>query len=76
EDIAQDQSEMANVSETEHKKLSNQLREHEFIKIQEAIKNCHGNRKLMAEELGVSERTLRYKLAKMRENCKTEMEAV
>ena len=32
-----------------------------------AIKNAKGSRKMTAEKLGISERTLRYKLARMRD---------
>ncbi len=33
----------------------------------ETLVECHGRRKEMAEKLGISPRTLRYKLAKMRD---------
>jgi two-component system response regulator FlrC len=32
-----------------------------------AIKSAKGSRKMTAEKLGISERTLRYKLARMRD---------
>lgn len=43
------------------------LQDHEYDMIEQALKTCHGNRQEVASLLGVSERTLRYKLAKMRE---------
>ncbi|MGF1686037.1 sigma-54 dependent transcriptional regulator [Photobacterium japonica] len=47
--------------------LGNELREQEFSIILDAIRACEGRRKDIAEKLGVSPRTLRYKLAKMRD---------
>ncbi len=47
--------------------LGGELREQEFIIILETIKACDGKRKDVAEKLGISPRTLRYKLAKMRD---------
>jgi two-component system response regulator FlrC len=43
------------------------LQKHEFDVIQQTLNRFHGNRQQVASALGVSERTLRYKLAKMRE---------
>jgi len=43
------------------------VRQHEFQIIVEALKQFNGKKKKVAEELGISPRTLRYKLAKMRE---------
>lgn len=43
------------------------MRQHEFQLIIDALKSTHGSRKDAAEKLGISPRTLRYKLAKMRE---------
>ncbi|MGQ3892290.1 sigma-54-dependent transcriptional regulator [Legionella sp. CNM-4043-24] len=45
----------------------NHLQRHEFDVIQQTLENYNGNRHQVAAALGVSERTLRYKLAKMRE---------
>ncbi len=47
--------------------LGKGVREHEFQLIADALKQCKGKKKQVAEELGISPRTLRYKLAKMRE---------
>ncbi|GAB6259886.1 sigma-54 dependent transcriptional regulator [Photobacterium sp. CCB-ST2H9] len=47
--------------------LGSELREQEFAIILDAIQACEGKRKEVAERLGISPRTLRYKLAKMRD---------
>lgn len=54
---------VANASEG----LGGELRDQEFAIILETLKECQGRRKEMAEKLGISPRTLRYKLAKMRD---------
>lgn len=46
---------------------SKNLQVHEFELIEKTLMEYHGNRQKVAALLGVSERTLRYKLAKMRE---------
>jgi two-component system response regulator FlrC len=43
------------------------VRQREYQIIIQTLKACNGKKKLVAEELGISPRTLRYKLAKMRE---------
>ncbi|MGB0732531.1 MAG: sigma-54-dependent transcriptional regulator [Pontibacterium sp.] len=47
--------------------LGNDLQQREFQLIIDALKAHGGSRKNAAEQLGISPRTLRYKLAKMRE---------
>ncbi|WP_413110711.1 sigma-54-dependent transcriptional regulator [Thaumasiovibrio sp. DFM-14] len=47
--------------------LGTELREQEFTIILDTLKACNGRRKEVAERLGISPRTLRYKLAKMRD---------
>lgn len=47
--------------------LENDLRSHEQQIIVDALKAEHGRRKETAERLGISPRTLRYKLAKLRD---------
>jgi len=47
--------------------LGGELRDQEFAIIMETLIECNGRRKEMAEKLGISPRTLRYKLAKMRD---------
>jgi two-component system response regulator FlrC len=44
-----------------------EIRDQENRIILDALESCHGKRKAVAEKLGISPRTLRYKLAKMRE---------
>ncbi len=47
--------------------LNTDLRSHEQELILQALVAEHGNRKLVAERLGISPRTLRYKIAKMKD---------
>lgn len=47
--------------------LGSELRDQEYAIILETVKECNGRRKEIAEKLGISPRTLRYKLAKMRD---------
>ena len=44
-----------------------EIRDQENRIILDTLERCHGRRKDVAEKLGISPRTLRYKLAKMRE---------
>lgn len=48
--------------------LGNGMKSHEFQMIVDALKNERGRKKQAAEKLGISPRTLRYKIAKMRES--------
>lgn len=50
-----------------NEKLGDVVRSHEHSQILESLKQNGGNRKAVAEKLGISQRTLRYKVAKMRE---------
>ncbi|WP_293264092.1 sigma-54 dependent transcriptional regulator [Neptunomonas sp.] len=56
------------VEEDEAGKLGSDLRQHEFQLIIDALKTSGGSRKEAAERLAISPRTLRYKLAKIRES--------
>ena len=47
--------------------LGNDMKHHEYQLIIESLMSCRGKKKDVAEMLGISARTLRYKLAKMRE---------
>ncbi|MCG9583186.1 sigma-54 dependent transcriptional regulator [Vibrio tubiashii] len=47
--------------------LGGELRDQEYAIILDTLEECNGRRKEMAEKLGISPRTLRYKLAKMRD---------
>lgn len=48
--------------------LGQDMKHHEYQLILDALKSCRGSRKDAAEKLGISPRTLRYKLARMRED--------
>jgi two-component system response regulator FlrC len=52
--------------QTEQTALDGGLKTREFEMILDALRD-HGSRKAAAERLGISPRTLRYKLARMRE---------
>ena len=60
-------AEVAKTTETQSGNLNHGVKNHEFQLILEALEKYNGNRGKVAESLGVSPRTLRYKLAKMRE---------
>ncbi len=49
-------------------RLGSELRQQEHQIILDTLQVCNGKRKDVAEKLGISPRTLRYKLAKMRED--------
>ena len=49
-------------------RLNGDLRLHEFDIIVNALKDTRGSKSTAAERLGISARTLRYKLARMRES--------
>jgi len=51
--------------------LSNIVQMHEFHAIRETLAECNGSRIETAKRLGISERTLRYRLAKAREQGET-----
>ena len=55
------------VAATRSAELDDQLRDREHSLILDALKAVSGSRKDAAERLGISPRTLRYKLARMRE---------
>ena len=66
QDIASPSSEPA-IIEEDNSKLGSELRQQEHQIILDTLQSCKGRRKDVAERLGISPRTLRYKLAKMRE---------
>lgn len=68
EDFIEHQSEVAPVVAQEDENLESELKQQEFQIILDALRACDGSRKEVSERLGISARTLRYKLAKMREN--------
>ncbi|MEX0737919.1 MAG: sigma-54 dependent transcriptional regulator [Pseudohongiella sp.] len=55
-------------SDKDNQVLGNDLKQREFEIILQTLKKQRGRRKETAEELGVSARTLRYKLARMRDS--------
>lgn len=55
------------LEEEDNSKLGSELRQQEHQIILDTLQACRGSRKQVAERLGISPRTLRYKLAKMRE---------
>jgi len=72
-DLLIENFETARVIETEkvttkEDKLGSELRLQEHQIILDTLQSCHGSRKAVAERLGISPRTLRYKIAKMRES--------
>lgn len=58
---------MEQTSHDESGALVSDLKNHEYQIIIDTLKSFKGSRKQTAAKLGISERTLRYKLAKMRE---------
>jgi len=48
--------------------LGNELKLQEHQIILDTLQACHGSRKAVAERLGISPRTLRYKIARMRDS--------
>jgi two-component system response regulator FlrC len=59
--------EQASRSASTTESLGGELRDQEYAIILETLIQCQGRRKEIAERLGISPRTLRYKLAKMRD---------
>ena len=56
-------------SSTSHEALlGNELKLQEHQIILDTLHACQGSRKAVAERLGISPRTLRYKIAKMRDS--------
>ena len=49
-------------------KLGSELKIQEHQIILDTLQACHGSRKAVAERLGISPRTLRYKIARMRDS--------
>jgi two-component system, response regulator FlrC len=61
----------APVAEASDGRLSNIVQMHEFQAIRETLAACGGSRVETARRLGISERTLRYRLARAREQGET-----
>ena len=56
------------VTDQDASRLGSELRQQEHQIILDTLQLCNGKRKDVAEKLGISPRTLRYKLARMRED--------
>lgn len=54
--------------EDDASRLGSELRQQEHQIILDTLEACNGKRKAVAEKLGISPRTLRYKLARMRDD--------
>ena len=72
-DLLIENFETASIAESEKvtvsdDKLGSELRLQEHQIILDTLQSCQGSRKAVAERLGISPRTLRYKIAKMRES--------
>ncbi len=72
-DLMIENFETANVNEVEQvaapdDKLGSELKLQEHQIILDTLQACHGSRKEVAERLGISPRTLRYKIARMRDS--------
>jgi len=57
-----------NLAQSSDDKLGNELKLQEHQIILDTLHACQGSRKAVAERLGISPRTLRYKIAKMRDS--------
>ncbi len=66
--LAESNGEATEALSTSSDGLGSELREQEYAIILDTLTECNGRRKEMAEKLGISPRTLRYKLAKMRDS--------
>lgn len=67
ENISADTPDVTDDSEDSSRTLGSEMKDHEYNKILAALHADNGNRQRAAERLGISQRTLRYKLARMRE---------
>ena len=56
------------LQESDSNPLVTGVRQHEYQLIIDTLRETGGSRKDAAQQLGISPRTLRYKLAKMRED--------
>jgi len=67
-ELSNNSSEVFQLDQNEEHQLGNDMRQHEYQLIIESLEQCSGKKKDVAEKLGISARTLRYKLAKMRDS--------
>ncbi|WP_448249279.1 sigma-54-dependent transcriptional regulator [Thalassotalea agariperforans] len=66
--IGDDKREHESIAPETNDLLGNELKQQEHQIILETLLSCRGSRKDVADKLGISPRTLRYKIAKMRES--------
>ena len=67
-DAAAERDQATHSSMDQSSDLFNDVKQHEFRLIAKALQATQGSKKLAAEKLGMSPRTLRYKMAKMRDS--------
>jgi len=67
ENLAADENNVDVIGNNEPKTLGSEMKNHEYNRILSVLQADHGNRQTAADKLGISQRTLRYKLARMRE---------
>lgn len=67
ENLSADENSIDLPSSDEPKTLGSEMKNHEYNRILTVLQADHGNRQTAADKLGISQRTLRYKLARMRE---------
>jgi len=67
ENISAEMNDESDTNEDESRTLGSEMKDHEYNKILAALRADNGNRQRAADKLGISQRTLRYKLARMRE---------
>jgi two-component system response regulator FlrC len=65
---ASENSDNNNENKTHQAQLGSEIKQHEYQIIIDTLKTEQGRRKQAAEKLGISPRTLRYKLAQMKES--------
>jgi two-component system response regulator FlrC len=65
--VSQTETDVNLTSQNDASRLGSELRHQEHQIILDTLMMCNGKRKAVAEKLGISPRTLRYKLARMRE---------
>jgi two-component system response regulator FlrC len=64
---ASEEQQFESITAEDNGSLGEEVQNHEHKKILQTLREEMGNRKAVAEKLGISQRTLRYKLARMRE---------
>jgi two-component system response regulator FlrC len=60
-------SQQPSIEQVQEDRLGSELKQQEHQIILDTLHSCNGSRKAVAERLGISPRTLRYKIARMRD---------